>query len=516
MRLSEERLSLTLNAVSDGGWDLDLVTGHLELSDAWLDSLGYARTDLFPLLSVWDGLVHPQDLERVRETRDAHLAGKTPIYECEHRLLTRTGAYRYNLGRGKVVVRDAAGRPLRMVGTDTDITQRTEDELERTAVLRKVQQSQKLESLGVVVGGIAHDFNNLLVGILGSAEIARRILPEHSELATHLDRIEKAGTRASELTGQMLAYAGRGAFALTDVDLSALAEEMPQLVAASLSKKAVLNKDLDDTGAWVHADAAQLRQVVMNLLINASDALGEGPGTITLRTGRVGVCPGDLRDTVLGSAGRAGPYAYVEVQDTGEGMSPDVLETIFDPFFTTKASGRGLGLAAVIGIVRWHQGAIRVDSTPGQGTTFRVLLPAIEREAPQPTDERAAPSSPWRFSGTVLVVDDEPGVRQIMVTILEKCGIKVLQAEDGRAGLAAFTEHAEAIDLVVLDMNMPHMSGIEAAQGMRELRKDLPIIVSSGYAQPADLESIAGARFVAKPFVVATFLDAVRRGLGDA
>lgn len=514
LRVSEERLGLTLEAVSDGAWDWDIARDHVDYSDTWLEALGCDAEELGSSIRDWEALLHEEDREQVRAAREAHLRGETPIFECENRLRTSTREYRPNLSRGKVVSRDAEGRPLRMVGTDTDISRRKYEEAERAALLSKMQQSQKLESLGVVVGGIAHDFNNLLVGIMGSAELAKQSSTEPETIREHLDRIELAGKRASELTKEMLAYAGRGSFAVSDTDLCALIEEMQQLLAASLSKKAVVDKQLESRGVWVHADAAQVRQVVMNLLINASDALAGEPGTITIRTGVKALDEAALNELLLGQDCKAGRYAFIEVRDTGPGMTPEVAERVFDPFFSTKDVGRGLGLAAVIGIVRWHAGAIQVDSTPGEGTRFRVFLPALEMKVTAARGSALKNSPhPWQSSGEVLVADDEDGVRQILVAVLKRCGFDIVEAKNGREALALFQARPESIRVAVLDMSMPHMSGIEAAEAMRRQRPDLPVVIASGYAQPADLESLPGARFVPKPFTLGSLVAALREVL---
>lgn len=516
LRLSEERLSLTLNAVSDGGWDWDLAEDHVAFSPAWLEALGYEEGELPPKMSSWEALLHPDDLEAVRQARQAHLAGETPLYECESRLRTKEGRYRPTLGRAKVVLRGPSGEALRMVGTDTDISRRKEAEAEQAVLQGRVQQTQKLESLGVVVGGIAHDFNNLLAGILGSAQIARRITEGTAPIQEHLQRIELASTRAAELTREMLAYAGRGTFAKGEVDLSELAAELPQLISASLSKKAQLEKELPE-GIWVVADSTQVRQVVMNLLINASDALEGQTGRIVLRTGFAELSSSELADATLGEGREPGRFAFVEVEDTGVGLPEEIREKVFDPFFSTKASGRGLGLAAVIGIVRWHKGVIQIDSDPGKGTRVRALFPVLEG-TPQSAKREVACAEPRALeplTGTALVADDEANVRQIMVAALEMLGLTCLEVEDGQRGLEVFEAHADEITLGVFDMTMPNKSGVELAEAIREVKPNLPIVIVSGYAQPEDLVSIPGARFVSKPFRLPTLMDAVRAALGD-
>lgn len=516
LRVSEERLSLTLNSVSDGGWDWDLARDHVTFSEAWLRSLGYAAGELPPTIQSWDELVHPEDRARVLAAREEHLAGARSHFECEHRLRTRDGRYRPNLGRAKVVLRGPGGEPLRVVGTDTDISERKQAEAEQAVLAGRVQEVQKLESLGLVVGGVAHDFNNLLTGILGSAQIAKELCEGGGPVYEFLDQIELSGTRAAELTREMLAYAGRGTFALSDADLSQIAREMPQLVGASLSKKAQLRQELDEE-AWARVDASQLRQVVMNLLINASDALEGQAGEIVLRTGVVELSEPELRASILGSKPDSGRFAYVEVEDTGRGMSAEVRERMFDPFFSTKAKGRGLGLAAVIGIVRWHEGAITVDSEPGRGTRVRVLLPALGAAVEALGADPAPPASPapGPLSGTALVVDDEASVRKVVVSALRLLGLESLEAENGRVGLELFRARQGEVALTITDLTMPEMNGVELGEAIRELAPELPLVVLSGHAEPQDLASIPGVTFVSKPFKIAEFLGTIRGVLGS-
>ena len=400
-----------------------------------------------------------------------------------------------------------------MVGTDTDITVRKHAEAEQAALSARLQEVQKLESLGVVVGGVAHDFNNLLVGILGNAEVAQLRAADEDPVQEYLSRIQLAGTRAAELTREMLAYAGRGTFALADSNLSALTHELPQLVSASLSKKAKLREEHGEA-VWARVDPSQLRQVVMNLLINASDALEGETGEIALRTGIADVGQAELQDAILGTDLEPGRFAFVEVEDSGCGLSPEIREKMFDPFFSTKAQGRGLGLAAVIGIVRWHEGAILVESKPGSGTRIRVMLPAVE--APALVDATPAPrasSEIRRLGGAGLVVEDEPGVRRIMVAALRLLGIDSFEAEDGQAGLELFNAHRDEISVVVTDLTMPRMNGVEFAEALRAQAPDLPVVLVSGYAEPDDLASIPGVKFLAKPFRLAALVDTIRSAL---
>ncbi|HEX7088379.1 MAG TPA: response regulator [Vicinamibacterales bacterium] len=373
----------------------------------------------------------------------------------------------------------------------------------------QMRNAQKLESLGVLAGGIAHDFNNLLVGVLGNAGLALLELPEDSPARQAIRDIEISAQRAAELTRQMLAYSGRGTFRVEPVDLSALVEEMSQLLRRVITKQAHLSLRLDRNLPAVVADATQLRQVVMNLITNASDALEERPGTIRLETGVVHADRRMLASMYLNEELPEGRYVWLEVSDTGIGMDADTAARLFDPFFTTKFTGRGLGLAAVLGIVRGHRGAISLQSTPGLGTTFRVLLPAAEGVAVKPGTPPAATLA--RGAGRVLLVDDEEAVRGIARRVLERGGFDVVEAENGEEALARFREQPDAVTAVVLDLTMPGLGGEATFHALRCARPDLPIVLSSGYAQDGD--AFDNVAFLAKPYRPAELVDAVKAAI---
>ncbi len=361
-------------------------------------------------------------------------------------------------------------------------------------------QSQKLESLGVLAGGIAHDFNNLLTGMLGYASLTRMRLPPGDPIGEDMKRIESAAMRAAELCQQMLAYAGRGQFEIQPVELNVLTQEMAQLLATVLSKKAVLKYNLTAGLPSVQADPTQLRQVVMNLITNASDAIGERSGVITLTTGLIDADSRYLTEIQTAEELKPGRYVYLEVSDTGYGMTDEVRAKIFDPFFTTKFTGRGLGLAAVQGIVRGHKGGIKVHTQPGRGTTFKVLFPALAGDA-----EVVRPAAQPTMTGRgrrVLVVDDEEDVRVFARKVLEIAGFAVTVAVDGRCGVKAFTE-SHAFSLVLLDLTMPRLGGSEAYREMRRHRADACVVLTSGFAAEEATTGFKGkglAGFLRKPF----------------
>ncbi|MBI3130698.1 MAG: response regulator [Acidobacteria bacterium] len=393
-----------------------------------------------------------------------------------------------------------------------DVTERLRAEEDRHRLETQMREAQKLESLGMLAGGIAHDFNNLLMGIMGNAGLALLHLEETHPAHKRVKQIELASLRASELTNQMLAYSGKGRFLVQTLDLARLLEEMASLLQTVISKKSVLRIEAIPGRSLVEADATQIRQVVMNLITNASDAQGEQGGTITLRAG--------LRETgpetpCLAGTPPTGPAAFLEVSDQGGGMEPETLERIFDPFFTTKFTGRGLGLSAVLGIVRGHRGAIQVKSTVGKGTTFRLLFPLSERRAEVSPNEPAP--SELRGEGLVLVVDDEPQVRQVARGSLDHAGFEVMEAEDGLKALELFQEHRGRIRAILLDLTMPHMDGHEVKRRLRSLDPDVPIVLTSGYSATEAEEELQGPkdRFIQKPYrpkdLIALVVEAVRK-----
>jgi PAS domain S-box-containing protein len=369
---------------------------------------------------------------------------------------------------------------------------------------------QKLESIGVLAGGIAHDFNNLLHVILGNADLARAHLPADAPALETLGEVIRAAHRATDLTRQLLAYSGKGAFVLRNLDLSREVREMATLLRTAISKQATLVWQLDQDIPSISADETQIRQIVMNLITNASDALGDDPGTITLRTGTV---RGEELDAT-------GEFVYLEVADTGMGMASETLQRIFDPFFSTKFSGRGLGLAAVMGIVETHRGLIRIRTAPGEGTAFRVLFPAAPLEA-DAADRPASTPDEWRGSGTLLIVEDEEGVRAIAERMIEGLGFQVVTAADGREALKVVAAHGERLVGVLLDLSMPHMGGPETFRRLRALQPRLPVVLMSGYTEqevaPQFLEDgPASVAFLQKPFLPGDLVAVLRRVLGVA
>jgi len=396
-----------------------------------------------------------------------------------------------------------------------DITERKRAEQEKLDIERQLLHAQKLESLGILAGGIAHDFNNILAGIMGYADLVKVQLPESEPARKDLDIIKKAVERAAHLTRQMLAYSGKGKFIVEPVSLSRVVKDMRAMLEMSISKKATLNCNLAPDLPMIEADASQIHQIILNLVINASEALGEESGVIGISTDTI-QCSGTDCAALGGDDLREGLYVRLEVSDTGCGMGEETLAKIFDPFFTTKFTGRGLGLAAVHGILRGHKGGIRVTSKPGQGTTFQVLFPAIESPVPVLAGE-SIPTKPWHGTGTVLVVDDEAIVRSLAKKMVEIAGFSVLTANDGEEAVRVYCEHQTEIACVLLDLTMPKMGGEEAFRAIRQISPGVRVILSSGYSEETATGQFAGlglAGFIQKPYQLDTMIATLRRAVG--
>ena len=501
LRENEERLRMALDAGRMGIWDWDICTNHLDWTESLLALHGFPPGKFDGTFPTFLATIHPEDRGEFQTTLDRALR-QNSRFEHEFRVVHPDGSIRWAAGVGKVYC-DVDGRPVRMVGLGRDVT-------ERRALEEKLRNSQKLESIGLLAGGIAHDFNNLLTGIMGNAGLALEFLPD-SAAAPLMENVVTASQRAADLTRQLLAYAGKGHFVISAIDLSELVRQIAGLVQASVSKLVRLDLELAPQLPAIDADASQIQQVVMNLVINAAEAIGDGPGMVTVRTG-LQMVDGKYIARHAAEELKPGRYLFLEVRDTGCGMDRETQAKIFDPFFTTKFTGRGLGLAAVSGIVRAHRGAIRVSSAIEKGSTFLVLLPASEVPAPQQSEEGERDLT---GSGLILVVDDEPLVRAAADAALRHYGYEVELAENGELAVEAFGRRPGAFAAVLLDLTMPVLGGEQALRQIREIRPEIPVIASSGYS-----ESEANRRFPAepldflqKPYTAATLAEKVKAAI---
>ena len=509
LRESERRMHLAIANSPIPIMIHDELDNVLQLSSGWTKFSGYTIEDI-PTLADWT--------ERAYGLREGSAKGyidrlfdiDQTLYDGERMVTAKDGSQRIwdfqTTPLGKV--RGGRRELLRMA---TDVTQRKRAEDERLKMEQQMLHAQKLESLGVLAGGIAHDFNNILTAIVGNADLALMRLSPESPVIDNLHNIEKAAARAADLAKQMLAYSGKGKFVVEPLDMNHLLEEMIHMLEVSISKKAVLRLNLAPSLPQVEADATQMRQIIMNLVINASEAIGEKSGIIAITTGCMDCDRRYLNDIWLAESISEGLYIYLEIADTGCGMDQGTMSRIFDPFFTTKFTGRGLGMAAVLGIIKGHNGAIKIYSEPGKGTTFKILLPALGRP-PELFNHEALPRDDWRGDGVVLIVDDEETVRAIGGEMLRELGYLVLTACDGREALEVFSGRDD-ICLVVLDLTMPHLDGEQTFRELRRINPGVKIIMSSGYNEQEVSQKFVGkglTGFVQKPYKLSTLREVIK------
>jgi len=412
---------------------------------------------------------------------------------------------------------DPDGRCAEMLSIGLDITERTRMEADRQDLERRIQQTQKMESLGGLAGGIAHDFNNSLAAILGNTELAMRKLPEHAAARKNLDAIEKAVVHSADLCRQMLAFSGKGDFIREPLSLVDLVGDTLRLLEVSVSERADVVFEPDPSALPVMADAAQMRQVIMNLVTNAAESTeGMGRGLVRIGIGSRRCTASELDACYLRGETEEGLYTFLRVSDGGCGIPPEDMDRLFDPFFSTKRTGRGLGLPAVLGAVRGHRGNLRIESRPGHGTEIELLLPALENgEAGTPFDERPGQEAARPVSGLVLLVDDEQGVRETGAQMLETLGYEALTARDGAEALSLLGDRRADVALVLLDLTMPRMNGLECLAGIRGIDGSIPVILCSGYTEDRVLGPEMPHRpdgFLQKPFRMAQ-LEGMLRSL---
>lgn len=516
---SREQLELVLQGADLCTWHWDMLSDRVDYNDRWTQTLGFAPGEVKPDIQTWWSQVHPDDVKILRDCIENHMAGKTELLEAEYRIRHKDGHWIWMLGRGRITRRGPNGEPLYAAGTFLDISLRKQAEEEHRMLEQQVQHTQKLESLGVLAGGIAHDFNNLLMTILGNADLALRDISPVSPASPFLNEIVAAANCAADLCRQMLAYSGKGRFVVEAIDLNELVTEMTHMLEVSISKKITLKYNLADRLPAIKADATQIRQIIMNLITNASEAVGEQSGAISVTTGAMHCDKAYLSKSFLKDNQQDGMYVYIEVADTGCGMDAETQARLFDPFFTTKFSGRGLGMAAVLGIVRGHHGALHVYSEPGRGTGIKVLFPSLENvNVTKDAVDVPAEASLVCAQTTVLVVDDEETVRVLVRRMLEKLGCQVLTAVDGAEALRIFEEQADEIDCVLLDLTMPRMDGSETFRVLQKIKPDVRVIMSSGYNEQEVTQQFVGqglAGFVQKPYTLSALkpvLNAVLAG----
>jgi PAS domain S-box-containing protein len=498
----EAAISSAINGVVIAGMDTRLTYANQAFLDIW----GY--TDLRDLIGLPVSSLWRRSPEHVALVLSA--LREKGGYSGQETALRKDGT-EFPVQMSAALFRDKAGSPAGMMASFVDLTDKIRAEDDRLELERRILHSQKLESLGVLAGGIAHDFNNLLMAVLGNLDLAVMQISSASPALPSIEQAIQATRRATDLTRQMLAYSGKGHFVVHRLDLGDVLRENNDLFRASMSRTITFDLATSGERAVIDGDPGQIQQIVMNLITNASDAIGDRPGTIRLESGVADCSAEILARSRLDERPPAGRFAYIQVSDNGQGMDEATQQRLFDPFFTTKFTGRGLGMSAVLGIVRGHKGAILVDSAAGAGSTIRVLFPAMAESAEPAADAGVASqldvaSSPRRR--TILVVDDEDTVRRLCIAFVERLGHRGIEAADGEEALALFRERGSEIDCVVLDLTMPRMDGLSTFRALRAIRPDLRVILASGYSEQDamlrfDAEGPTG--FIQKPFRLQEF-----------
>ncbi len=515
LQRADDLLAAIMKAMDDAFWDWDIPTGKAYFSPRYYTMLGYVPDEFPPGYASWASLVHPEDLPKAEKLIQEHLEQRKDAYEVEFRMRAKNGEWRWILGRGKVVGVDGQGRPVRMVGTHTDITQRVQQQEERLRLQEQLAQAQKMESVGRLAGGIAHDFNNLLTGMMGNLELAQEA-STREELLGHLADLRQAVGSAAALTRQLLAFSRQQVVDLRSCDVREILGETLRLLRRLIGEHIEITTDVAPDVRGVRVDPVQFQQVLINLAVNAQDAMPNG-GRLRIAARTLEVQDKKPAVPAIDISGLSdGEYVLFSVQDTGTGMTDEVMQRIFDPFFTTKPAGRGtgLGLSTVYGIVRQHGGGILVQSTLGEGSCFHIALPAAEPEdARRVSPEKAEKKASSASGETLWIVEDDPAIRKAAESILKRRGYAVRTFSSGEEFLREVREDAPAADLLLTDVVMPGMSGVELARKVRERFPRLHVLFTSGYNEEILLDQgFSGfLNLLPKPYSPEELLTRIRR-----
>lgn len=486
-------------------YSVDAEAGQFEyLSPSVFSLTGYSQEEAESMtLNDWIQQIHPEDQERIfRLSRELLYQPEEREWQgvVEYRFRHRDGQYR-SLSDHLYIRYSSSGDIVMASGSVRDVTQIVRLEESLHVLERKFQESQKMAGLGLLSSGIAHDFNNLMTVILGNTELAllENEGPDHGVL----DEIKKTTLRAAELANQMLVYTGKTALVINSINLCSVVKEMAALLDVAISKKVRLEYSLADGVPMIRGDVSQIRQVAMNLITNASEAIGDNEGVIAISIRSVFMKPAD-RDCLFPPGSQLeGDYVRLEVSDTGVGMDESTRQKIFDPLFTTKVTGRGLGLASLLNAVQRHNGVVEVESQLGHGTVFRIYFPIEKQEQESEKNHDAVTDETWRGCGTALIADDEPAILGITSALLERLGFRILTASNGLETVDLYTQNAEDITLLLMDINMPKLNGLEATSRIRHINPQVPVLFMSGYPRSQIMERFGRqphTEFIKKPF----------------
>ncbi len=508
LKKSEKELKNTLDATTDGIWTWDILTGRLFFSPKYYTMLGYEPDEFPASFENWLDLVHPDDRQSAVSESEAYLKTLSHEYENEFRLKTKQGGYRWIRARARAVERDEHGNATYIIGNHEDIT-------ERKMLEERLRQAQKMESIGNLAGGIAHDFNNLLSPIIGLSEMLLEDLSEGSLEYENAEEIMNAGMRGAGLVKQILAFSRQSEHSMMPLRIQQVLEDVFKLSRSTIPSNIPIVQNLQPDCGPVMADPTQIHQVAMNLVTNAYHAVEKTGGmiAISLKQAEIG------SDELVDPSCEPGEYAVLSVSDTGCGIDPSIMDKIFDPYFTTKKMGKGtgLGLAVVYGIVKEHKGDIKVRSIPGKGTTFDICLPLLRSTA-----ESAATGDADAMQGgreRILLIDDDTAIAKMGKKILERYGYRVTARFGSLEGLETFRSAPDACDLVVTDMAMPNMTGEQLAREIISIRKDIPIIICTGFSERMDRQkakAIGVKALLMKPVPKSELVQAVRNVLDEA
>ncbi len=509
------RLKNVLQHSREAIYSFDLKSQRFSyLSPACFSLTGYTPSELEKMgLSGLLEHVHSEDKDRVlrlvealhHRTKDREWLGLLEVRFCR-----QDGQY-CSLSDHLHVSYDSAGEAVILSGSVREVTQITHLEESMRILERKFQDSQKMAGLGLLASGIAHDFNNLMTVVLGNAELA--LLDCGGSDGGALDEIKRTTLRAAELANQMLVYTGKTTVVVDNIDLSSVVKEMGSLLDVSISKKVTIQYSLAEDLFPIRGDISQIRQVAMNLITNASEAIGDRPGVIAINIHGVELRAGELKNVFPPGHVLEGSYVLLEVSDTGSGMNEETLRKIFDPLFTTKVTGRGLGLASLLNAVQRHDGAVEVKSEEGGGTVFRIYFPVEEGVADDAVADAPESDGGWTGHGTVLIADDEEAIREITTSLLERVGFQVITAADGVETVDRYADHPEEISVLLMDINMPRLNGLEAALRIRHINPKLPILFMSGYPREQVMNRFGKqphTDFIKKPFQSRELSSAIR------
>ncbi len=520
LTLSEQKLQLVARATSDAVWELfiddDRLVRESGSNALFLESVEQReliQADLF-------SRVHLDDRERVVTSFDEAINGDANLWKEEYRIVRADGRTLY-LRDQALIQRDEAGKANNVVGAVQDITAISEEQARQAILDAKLQHSQKTESLGVLAGGIAHDFNNILAVIIGQAEMLRQKDVSDDKRKARAEEIVKAAVRGSNLSRRMLAYAGKAPVAKQRLSINTIVRDTQSMLSEVLSKKVSLVEELASELPDVMGDDGQLQQVIMNLVINGAESCGDTSGEVRVSTELRQLTPEEVLQTVSGRFPVEKPYVVLSVSDTGCGMSADMQARIFEPFYSSKGSSRGMGLSAVIGIINTHGGHLLLQSAENRGSEFKVLFEPLgaDEDSASPAMLRTSEADDTPLDGVVLVADDEDGIREFEAATLKMLGADVIEARNGVEALELYQSHRDSLSLIILDVSMPEMSGVEVYEEIRKTNSKLPIIIISGlgaYEVESQVRTVQNVRFLSKPISQKDLRNAVIRLYTDS